>query len=117
MSERDSAGRFLPGHAAVNKKAGAKHRITKRMLEAYERLEVEDSTMTPFKFWLYLLNDKIDFEDTSKREILSIKLKAAENMAKYVYDPSFGNEEVEQAPSLTPEQIEALKSAFPAFQK
>lgn len=114
--ERDGAGRFLPGHSGA-KKRGTKRRITERMLIQFSDLEEKGGT-TPFKLWEDVLSGKYDgdFERMTADKAWTIRLKAAECMAKYVYDASYDTEEAESV-SMSVEQIEALKAAFPQFKK
>lgn len=113
---RNEKGQFVPGSNGIGgRRKGSKHRITTRMLEKYEALEIEGKIITPFDFWIDLLNDKIDLSDMPAKEAMTLRNKAAENIAKYVYDHSLGNEDTEAVAQLSPDQIQALKSAFPVF--
>lgn len=116
MSERTSTGRFAPGHKGF-KKGGTKHRITTNMLLEWEQLSLKDDYVTPVRFWTDILNNKVSLDDMNSKESMTIKLKAAELLAKYIYETTLGTEELESKLEITSQQIDALKSAFTVFDK
>lgn len=113
--ERDAKGKFLPGHGG--RKPGIKQRLTVKMLERVEEYNQQGKT-TPVDYWLAILNNDplLRLDELAMKDYHTVKLKAAESLAKYIYDPSFNTEEAESM-RLSPEQIEALKGAFPQFKR
>lgn len=115
--QRSPTGQFLPGHSGA-KKRGSKKKITEDML--LEFVEYRDrGGVTPMRLWRDILdgvhNDKLD--EMPMKEAMAIMMKASELMAKYVYDASYETDEAAAKLEMSVEQIEALKSAFPAFKR
>lgn len=116
-SQRDANGRFLPGIGGGRPK-GSKNRITEKML--LEFMEFDDKGgVTPFKLWRDLLSGKYDdqLDLMPSKDAWTIRMKASECMAKYVYDASYETDEAAAKLEMSIEQINALKSAFPSFAK
>lgn len=103
--------KFGPGNQAGKARGKVKQRITTKILNQFEA-DAENGRKTPYSFWMAILNDEVDFTDVKQRDVLTLQLKAAEHLARFVYDASFETEEAE-AIKMSPEQIAALKAAFP----
>lgn len=108
-------GTFLPG--AGGRRKGYKNTITEAMLKQYAAYEQEYPHATPIAYWCSLLKGEVDMTSVQLKDQITIKMKAAEYIAKYVYDSSFDTEEVSTKLEMTSEQIEALKAAFPSLAK
>lgn len=119
MSElvRDNTtGRFVAGTGGRRK--GSKGKITQKMLTEF--MEYDDAGgNTPFKLWRDVLDGKHDdqLNEMGARDGWNIRMKAAECLAKYVYDASFETDEAASKLEMSLEQINALKAAFPQFKK
>ena len=80
----------------TTKRQTLKARITNNVLERFAQMDEQGYT-SPFSYWMDILNDRIpDLAEINIRDQHAIKTKAAEALAKYVYDHTYDVAEVEE---------------------
>lgn len=109
---RESNGRFAPGNPGGPKRSvSTKARITRRMLDKFDA-SLDKGGASPVDLWKSILDGTWQgLEELSAKDVITFQLKAADSLAKYVYDASFQTEEAETT-KMTPEQLEVLRGYF-----
>ncbi|MGL5784809.1 MAG: hypothetical protein ACRCYZ_05065, partial [Alphaproteobacteria bacterium] len=80
----------------ASKRQTLKARITNSVLERFADMDSK-GYKTPFSYWMAILNDEVpELAECNIRDQHAIKTKAAESLAKYVYDHTYDVAEVEE---------------------